>query len=161
MVCCRRTASPSFALVTEEEAQKGAYKAKIETLDRETFMKLSSLDFTRTIDVLGPAAGTAPAVVFVHGGGSCRTMFLYHAREFAKQGYRCVLLDLPGHGARMDEPLTMTSAIAAILDAVRLEAPPTADGRKPQKPLYIGGSLGGYIGMELLGAHPDVFAGAV
>jgi pimeloyl-ACP methyl ester carboxylesterase len=85
-------------------------------------------------------------------------MFLYHAREFAKQGYRCVLLDLPGHGARMDEPLTMSSAIAAILDAVRLEAPPTADGHKP---MYIGGSLGGYIGMELLGQHPNVFAGAV
>jgi hypothetical protein len=48
MVCCRRTASPSFALVTEEEAHKGAYEAKIETMDRETFMKLSSLDFSRS-----------------------------------------------------------------------------------------------------------------
>ncbi len=47
MVCCRRAASPTFALVTEEEAQKGACKAKIVALDKETFMKLSSLDFTR------------------------------------------------------------------------------------------------------------------
>ena len=36
-----------FALVTEDEARKGAYKSKIEKLDKETFMKLSSLDFTR------------------------------------------------------------------------------------------------------------------
>ena len=85
-------------------------------------------------------------------------MFLHHAREFAKQGYRCVLLDLPGHGARMDEPLTMTTAIAAILETVRVEAPQSSEGHKP---LYIGGSLGGYIGMEILGAYPDVFAGAV
>jgi hypothetical protein len=45
MACCGRTA---FALVTEEEARKGAYMAKIEKLDKETFVKLSSLDFTRS-----------------------------------------------------------------------------------------------------------------
>jgi hypothetical protein len=44
-----RTAIQSFALVTEEEALKGAYKAKIESFDSETFMKLSSLDFTRLL----------------------------------------------------------------------------------------------------------------
>lgn len=30
---------------------------------------------------------------------------------------RCVLMDLPGHGARMDEELTMDSALQAIVQA--------------------------------------------
>ncbi|KAJ2996185.1 hypothetical protein HDV02_006713, partial [Globomyces sp. JEL0801] len=29
-----------------------------------------------------------------------------------------------------------------------------------KKPIYVGGSLGGYIGMELLGSHPSVFSSA-
>ena len=48
---------------------------------------------------------------------------------------------------------TLSSAIETILSVTSQHAGPN--------PVYIGGSLGGYIGMELLGQHPNVFKSAV
>jgi pimeloyl-ACP methyl ester carboxylesterase len=113
------------------------------------------------VTVIEPSDGrdAERVIVFVHGGGGCRFMFLPHARLFAahKTPYRCVLLDLPGHGVQMDVPLTTESAIASIASVTQQHASITS--RK--KPFYIGGSLGGYIGMELAGHHPDLFAAMV
>ncbi len=41
-------------------------------------------------------------------------MFLSQANSLAERGYRSILMDLPGHGARMDEALTLPNCIAAI-----------------------------------------------
>jgi pimeloyl-ACP methyl ester carboxylesterase len=83
-------------------------------------------------------------------------MFAEHALALSSK-YRCVLLDLPGHGSRMDEPLTMSSAIATLKEVVDEES----DVIKGQKPVLIGGSLGGYISMEFLGLYPTLVSGAV
>jgi pimeloyl-ACP methyl ester carboxylesterase len=106
---------------------------------------------------VGAAAGEAPSIVFVHGGGSCRLMFAYHARELAARGFRCVLLDLPAHGALLDTPLTIESACERIAAITREHAPPHLG----VAPIYVGGSLGGFLGMELLGREPDLFSCAV
>lgn len=124
---------------------------------RSCFVRNNSLDFSCSVDVLGPDKGAAPCVLFVHGGGSCRRMFALHARVFAKRGFRCVLLDLPGHGALMDEPLSLESAINRIVEVTE----EYTSEYKGQKPIYVGGSLGGYIGMELLGQFPQIFGKAV
>jgi hypothetical protein len=42
-------------------------------------------------------------------------MFAKLGETLAKEGFRCVLLDLPGHGARMGQALTLDSAVAAIV----------------------------------------------
>ena len=155
----RCSACLNNALVTEAAiAAHGAYDAPASTLCLACFRALSPLDFTAAApDVLGPAG--APAVIFVHGGGGCRTMFRATASALAARcAVRVLLLDLPGHGARMDEPLSMASAVASVRAQAAEFAPPTARGAKP---VYVGGSLGGYIGMEVLGAAPDAFAGAV
>ena len=159
----------------------GPFEAPASTLCLACFRASSPLDFSVVApDVLGPAG--APAVVFVHGGGGCRTMFRATAAALAARcAVRVVLLDLPGHGARMDEPLSMASAVASVC-AQAAEFAPAAAARGVQptpgastlaataaataaaqgvKPVYVGGSLGGYLGMEVLGAAPDVFAGAV
>jgi pimeloyl-ACP methyl ester carboxylesterase len=81
-------------------------------------------------------------------------MFLHHARKLVEMGpYKCILLDLPGHGTRMDDELSLDSAISTVLSVAREHAGPNA--------LYVGGSLGSYIGMELLGRHPSEFKSAV
>lgn len=47
-------------------------------------------------------------------------MFTSHGTWAAILRRRCVLMDLPGHGSRMDEVLTMESAINAIVKALFL-----------------------------------------
>ena len=84
-------------------------------------------------------------------------MFMLHARRLAERGHRCVLIDLPGHGARMDEPLSLGAAVSVVVEAT-LEHVPAKDGCKP---ILMGGSLGGYVSMEVLGSHPGLFDGAV
>jgi pimeloyl-ACP methyl ester carboxylesterase len=81
-------------------------------------------------------------------------MFEAHARQLSEEnGFRCVLIDLPGHGSRMDETLTMDSAIDTILRDTNSH---TA-AFKGMKPVAVGGSLGGYLLMEFVGKYPDVF----
>ncbi|DAZ97250.1 TPA: hypothetical protein N0F65_010412 [Lagenidium giganteum] len=147
----------NYACVTEKEAASQSVAGKVSNFCKPCFQKNSSLDFTVKSEVLGPEKGSAPSVVLVHGGGGCRKMFVSLARKLAENNYRAVLIDLPGHGSRMDEKLSMDSAIQTILEALTTQAGDW-NGRKP---MLVGGSLGGYIGMELLGKHPDSVSGAV
>jgi pimeloyl-ACP methyl ester carboxylesterase len=62
------------------------------------------------VQLVGLPKGKGQAIVFVHGGGGCRAMFATHAKHFG-QKYSCVLIDLPGHRSRMDETLSLKSAI--------------------------------------------------
>ncbi|KAF0694364.1 Aste57867_14775 [Aphanomyces stellatus] len=128
------------------------------SLCKACFKSHWGLDMATSIDVFGPAvdAGAGPAVVFVHGGGSSRGMWVPHAEALAALNIRSVLIDLPGHGSRMDEPLTLAASFDAILAAADV-----AGTWKGEKPIYVGGSLGGYIGMEFLGQYPETFSRAV
>jgi hypothetical protein len=64
---------------------------------KQCFQRKSDLDFTKTVDILGPKEGNE--IVFVHGGGASRLMFKKHVQRLSKLGFRCILLDLPGHGS--------------------------------------------------------------
>ncbi|KAJ3268261.1 hypothetical protein HDV01_003235, partial [Terramyces sp. JEL0728] len=61
-----------------------------------------------------------------------RKMFIEHARQL--QDYHCVLIDLPGHGSRMDEHLSLDTAIKVIVDTVQNHTS-IYNGIKP---IYIG-----------------------
>ncbi len=128
----------------------------IQSYCKPCFKKQNRLDFNRSVDVIGCPKGTAKCLLFVHGGGGCRAMFKRHA-ESLKDKYTSVLMDLPGHGALMDTELTRKSAFDEIL-RVANEYCVTFHNVKP---IYIGGSLGAYLGMELLGTYPDIFSSAV
>jgi pimeloyl-ACP methyl ester carboxylesterase len=121
------------------------------------FIKNSRLDFSKTEKVLGVEEGQGVSILFVHGAGGCRTMFEVHAKQLAEKGFRCVLMDLPGHGSRMNEKLTLQTALETIAKTVKDHC---AD-YKGIKPIYVGGSLGGYIGMEAIGTYPNLFSGAI
>jgi pimeloyl-ACP methyl ester carboxylesterase len=116
------------------------------------------IDLSVAFEVHGPPVpGSAPTVVLVHGGGGSRAMYRPLALALVTAGFRCVLPDLPAHGGAMDEPLTIDTACAKLKHLAEQQAVPYHG----TKPIYIGGSLGGYIGMELIGRHPDLFSAAV
>ena len=79
---------------------------------RKCFEANVTIDFTTKADVVGDS--NKREIIFIHGAGSCRKMFLSQANSLAERGYRSILMDLPGHGARMDEALTLPNCIAAI-----------------------------------------------
>ncbi|RHY47621.1 hypothetical protein DYB26_012664 [Aphanomyces astaci] len=148
-VCCATCLD--FALYTDPTT--------ISSMCKACFTSKWALDMTQHVEVFGPSIqeSAGPAVVLVHGGGGCRSMFIPLAKSLAAVNVRCVLVDLPGHGSRMDELLTLDSAIAVILEGAAL----AGTWRGDVAPVYVGGSLGGYIGMELLGQHPTMFSKAV
>ena len=85
----------------------------------------------------------APAVVLLHGWASSRRMWDSAQRHLAGK-YRCLALDLPGHGASGKPPWTWYSipnyadVISRFIEALALV-----------RPGIIGHSMGGTIALEL------------
>jgi len=91
--------------------------------------------------------------VFVHGTRLSRTQWWPQLRRLSAR-YRCVAIDLPGHGSRAAEPFTIATATAAVATAIDAEA---VTGRA----LVVGLSLGGYVAIETAEAYPDRVLGLV
>lgn len=107
-----------FAVVPPDEPPRNP---RVSSFCKSCFQQLSSLPFLEkeTVTILS-AANPSKTVVFVHGGGGCRLTFLPHAEELIRQGpYKCILLDLPGHGVKMDDILTLESSIHTILEVTK------------------------------------------
>jgi pimeloyl-ACP methyl ester carboxylesterase len=102
-------------------------------------------------EVAGPADG--PPIVFVHGAVMTRAQWRLQVDHFAAAGYRCVSVDLPGHGTLADRPFTLEAAAAHVTDAID-EA---AGGRA----VLVGLSLGGYVSMTVAGLSPAKVRGLV
>ena len=100
---------------------------------------------------VGPRDATA--IVFIHGTRMTRAQWLPQLRRLSPR-YRCIAVDLPGHGSRAGQPFTIPGADAAVTEAIEAEA---TDGRA----LIVGLSLGGYIGIEVAEARPDTVIGLV
>ncbi len=147
----------NYSCINEKNSKELGNKAPISSYCKECFKINSSLDFNTSCTIFGPAMGEAPAILFLHGGGGCRTMFEHHAKQLAAQHYRCVLIDLPGHGALMDEPLTIDTACSTIQDALTN----LCGSYLGMPPIAVGGSLGGYILMEFVGRFPTTTSGVV
>lgn len=113
---------------------------------KDCFAEQSSVDFSQTYDVFGPEDG-AP-IIFAHGGGSSRMMFIYHANLMIKEkGYRCFLFDFPGHSSRVNEECTLDACINAAIDIAKIA---TENDPLHRKPLYVGLSFGGKLNLKVL-----------
>lgn len=95
----------------------------------------------------------APAIVFIHATRLTRNQWLPQLRLLSGR-YRCVALDLPGHGVRAGEPFALDAAAAAVAAAISEE---TASGRA----IVVGLSLGGYVAIDAAERYPSLVAGLV
>jgi pimeloyl-ACP methyl ester carboxylesterase len=147
-----------FSCVTEKDGFSLGRNAPIVSFCENCFKINSSIDFDVAFDIFGPDVGQSPCVLFVHSAGGSRKTFEYHAKKLSElTNYRCVLVDLPGHGSRINEILTLESAFEVIKYALLTL---TAD-YKGVKPIAVGGSLGGYLVMEFNALYPNLISGAI
>mmetsp|Transcript_30236 Transcript_30236/g.66491 ORF Transcript_30236/g.66491 Transcript_30236/m.66491 type:complete len:368 (+) Transcript_30236:34-1137(+) len=159
-----------------EESKDELLKARIQCFCKSCFQRLSVLDFDKTYDVVDPppdVARSGVTFVFVHGGGGSRAMFRPHARELAaRYGHRGILVDLPGHGSLRDVELNLDTCweeLKSVLEDCDIivwdQATDGKDGvnkeNKKEKIVYVGGSLGAYIGFYLLQEFKDTLSSAI
>lgn len=95
----------------------------------------------------------APAIVFLHGTRFSRRQWWPQLRRLSAR-YRCVAVDLPGHGERAGEPWSIEAARAAVVAAIEAEVP-------SGQAVLVGLSLGGYVAIEVAEAAPDRVTGLV
>lgn len=94
--------------------------------------------------------GNGPAVLLTHGFSASAHMFAGVAADLADAGHTAVTWDIRGH-ARSDSPADPAaySAALAVGDMVAV-----LDAAGVDRAVVLGHSLGGYLSLELLLAHP-------
>lgn len=100
---------------------------------------------TRVLDV-----GEGPALMFVHGLGARADRWRHNLEPIARSGYRCLAIDLPGHGFadksgefRFSVP-ECARWLSSLLDQLGL-----------QRCTLVGTSLGGFIASVIACDAPD------
>lgn len=94
-----------------------------------------------------------PHLVLVHGSRLSSTQWLPVLPHLGADT-AVTLVDLPGHGPRVDEEFTMARCVEVVDEAVR--AVPD-----DELPVVVGHSLGGYVGMAYGADHGHRLAGLV
>ena len=98
--------------------------------------------------------GTGPAVVLVHGMGDESSVW-DGTVEALNETFACTTVDLPGHGrspAPSEQAAYGREAVLASIDAVLDRTGPA---------VYVGHSLGGYLGLTHCLTRPGVIQGLV
>ncbi|OEU08712.1 alpha/beta-hydrolase [Fragilariopsis cylindrus CCMP1102] len=125
---------------------------------KSCFEIASTIDFSKTYDTIPGGSSSDIVWVFSHGASGCRQLFAPQAKELKKRyGHSSISWDLPGHGSMVDTPLTLESS-KETLTSVLKENESWTQGKKL---IYVGASLGAYIGYYLLEHMQDKFVGAV
>ena len=135
-------------------------KSDIESYCKACYQEVSVLDYTKTYDIIEPTTANDTKssnikLLWVHGGGASRALFRPHAQELASKGYRSILIDLPGHGSLVDTPLTLGSCVETVQHVLDKEC------RGSSKVVYIGASLGAYIGFHILSKLQNNFTSSI
>ena len=162
--CCKNICAKcagDYALIPFKDGEKPQpiEKKFVQSYCKTCFQDVSLLDYSKSYDIVEPEGGVddkTMSLLWVHGGGSSRLMFRRHAPLLAKMNYRSILVDMPGHGTRVDSTtLTLDECVKTVQDILDCE---NCDASRT---IYIGASLGAYTGFHVLGQLKDRFSGAV
>jgi pimeloyl-ACP methyl ester carboxylesterase len=109
------------------------------------------------LQLVADAAGAphAPTILFLHGGGQTRHSWSRAVAEAATRGYRAISLDLRGHGDSdwaPDGRYELDQFVADTRQAIK-----SIRG----KPVLVGASLGGLIGLLIAAASPSILRALV
>ncbi len=107
-----------------------------------------------TVELHTATSGAGPAVVLVHGMGDSGAVWA-GAVEALDADFACTSIDLPGHGrspAPRERAAYEREAVLASIDAVLARTGPA---------VYVGHSLGGYLGLVHCLTRPGVVRGLV
>jgi ABC-type branched-subunit amino acid transport system permease subunit/pimeloyl-ACP methyl ester carboxylesterase len=98
--------------------------------------------------------GQGAAILCLHGNSACKEAF---ARQFAafRDSHRLIAFDLPGHGVSGNADPEAAYNIPAYADV----AADVLAALGVERPVVLGWSLGGYVGLELTARDPARFAG--
>mmetsp|Transcript_31884 Transcript_31884/g.52590 ORF Transcript_31884/g.52590 Transcript_31884/m.52590 type:complete len:350 (-) Transcript_31884:378-1427(-) len=151
-----------FDPANPDESNDTTKNNTVESFCKACFQEKSLLDFTKTSVVIEPASTAATSngitYIFAHGAGGSRAMFGPHAKILAEKGHRCILFDFPGHGSRMDDEQLLTLETCATTVQTIL----TEYNIKPgDKTIYVGASMGAYVGFHILKEHATSFQGGI
>ena len=94
------------------------------------------------------------AVILLHGLRTSASMWRHQREALAADGIPVIAVDLPGHGTRLGERFSVDASLNAIGDAVGRATRETGAA-----PYLVGFSLGGYLAIEWVAAHPGRVAG--
>lgn len=93
--------------------------------------------------------GAAPPLLFVHGLACDRSYFAPQVEHF-KRTHRTIAVDLRGHG-ESDKPEQAYTVEAFAEDLAWL-----CEQLRVEKPVVVGHSMGGVVGLVLAEKHPDL-----
>lgn len=103
-----------------------------------------------TVEAIGPVDGHP--LVFVHGAGA--NLGMWHPQvERLSDDFRCIAIDLPGHGLDRASRFTLQAGVEAVRGAIGERGGGSAT--------VVGLSLGAYVGIATAAAYPDLVAGLV
>jgi pimeloyl-ACP methyl ester carboxylesterase len=100
-------------------------------------------------------ASTQRPLVFAHGFGQSRLAWTGAAEQLACEGFYCLALDGRGHGESAWQDADDYEMERFVDDAVALTQ------ALPRKPVWVGASMGGLIGMMAEAAQPGLFEALV
>ena len=104
---------------------------------------------------IAESQGSGPAVLLIHGNSSCKEVFRNQLDGAIGERYRLIAMDLPGHGASDD---ARDPAASYNMTGYSDCANEVLGNLGINKAVVMGWSLGGHIGIDMVGRHTVVSA---
>lgn len=110
-------------------------------------MKTHQIETSHAAITVSDSEGSGPPLLMIHGNSSCRQVFRNQLEGAIGKAFRCIAMDLPGHGESGDaidpeRTYWMPGYADTAIEVMKaLEIPSYA---------VLGWSLGGHIGLEML-----------